>query len=332
MNNISKQKTGLTSSSLFSTFRFFMIWNLLLTPISMFLLEESLKYRAYRAITRTPCLPQPRGTTAAPSGRQQWVRASAPEAPPRCTLGVVVLRAAARPRPDASRLAVERGMLGAVVRPPHAASVRRGWAGGEGGELASGRLRPGGAGVWGVRPFSSWQGGMEAAWRQGGRGRGRARLGDGLSNRAGAAARPPAPVGRGGACVQMAASGGEGTCGECPSPPQPSGGARQPGLASEGRPQNGTGASGRARRTRVAVGPASAPLPAGASRGRRGPRGSLPPFQEPCVCAVSWSCPEVSSVSALRAVGWTSGKAAAWLAAVRERGEDRVRQRAGVGR
>ena len=52
---------------------------------------------------------------------------------------------------------------------------------------------------------------MEAAWRQGGRGRGRARLGDGLSNRAGAAARPPAPVGRGGACVQMAASGGEGT-------------------------------------------------------------------------------------------------------------------------
>lgn len=121
-----------------------------------------------------------------------------------------------------------------------------------------------------MRPFSSWQGGMEAAWRQGGRGRGRARLGDGLSNRAGAAARPPAPVGRGGACVQMAASGGEGTCGECPSPPQPSGGARQPGLASEGRPQNGTGASGRARRTRVAVGPASAPLPAGASRGSAG--------------------------------------------------------------
>ncbi|OXB83816.1 UNVERIFIED_CONTAM: hypothetical protein H355_003028 [Colinus virginianus] len=51
---------------------------------------------------------------------------------------------------------------------------------------------------------------MEAAWRQGGRGRGRARLRDGISGRAGATARPPsAPIGRGGASVQAAASGGE---------------------------------------------------------------------------------------------------------------------------
>lgn len=56
---------------------------------------------------------------------------------------------------------------------------------------------------------------MEAPWRQGGRGRGRARPGEGLAARAGAAARPPAARARGGACATAAGSSSEAASGEC---------------------------------------------------------------------------------------------------------------------
>lgn len=110
----------------------------------MCLLEETHKNRAHGASTRMPRVPQ--APSLPPSRQHLRAVQRSPEAARRCTLGAVVLRAAARPRPAASRLGAERGTLGAVVRPPPAASVRRGRAGGEGGELASGRLRPGGVG------------------------------------------------------------------------------------------------------------------------------------------------------------------------------------------
>lgn len=56
---------------------------------------------------------------------------------------------------------------------------------------------------------------MEAQWRQGGRGRGRGRPGDELAARSGAAARPPAARGRGGARAAAAGTMGEGASGEC---------------------------------------------------------------------------------------------------------------------
>lgn len=56
---------------------------------------------------------------------------------------------------------------------------------------------------------------MEAQWRQGGRGRGRGRPGDELAARSGAAARPPAARGRGGARAAAAGTIGEGASGEC---------------------------------------------------------------------------------------------------------------------